>query len=112
MDKNVNINKNVNRNNVKNKNWEHNADHRRGVKYNNANVNNKFAKADIRNGDRKLDYRGRGGDQVLKPDGGNRPGGGERLARDALGGLAGAMTITVTAGQHTYDFTYTLDEAG
>jgi hypothetical protein len=31
---------------------------------------------------------------------------------DALVELAGAMTITAAEGQHTYAFTYTLDEPG
>ena len=73
IDRNVNINNNFNRNNVNVGNWEHNSYHRRGVNYSNKSVQNKFAKADVRSGDRKLDYRGRGGEQVLKP--GNKPGG-------------------------------------
>ena len=35
--------------------------------YDNDAVRNKFAKADTRPADRKLDYRGQSGDQVLKP---------------------------------------------
>jgi Protein of unknown function (DUF3300)/Chaperone of endosialidase len=76
INKNVNINKHVDRNNVNVGNWQHNSYHRRGVSYNNKSVQNKFANADVRSGDRKLDYRGRGGEQVLKP--GNKPGGGDR----------------------------------
>ena len=37
-------------------------------------MKNKFNKANINADDRKLDYRGRSGEQVLKP--GNKPGGG------------------------------------
>ncbi len=77
IDKNVNINKHVDRNNVNVGNWQHDSKHRRGVSYNNKDVRNKYAKADVRSGDRKLDYRGRGGEQVLKP-GTVKPGGGER----------------------------------
>lgn len=77
IDKNVNINKHVNRNNVNVGNWQHDSKHRRGVSYNNKDVRNKYAKADVRSGDRRLDYRGRGGEQVLKP-GTAKPGGGER----------------------------------
>ena len=44
-----------------------------GREYKNDAVRNKFAKADTRPADRKLDYRGRSGEQVLKP--GNKPGG-------------------------------------
>jgi hypothetical protein len=75
IDKNVNINKHVNRNDVRTGNWEHNSYHRRGVNYSNTSVQNKFAKNNVKSGDRKLDYRGRGGEQVLKPD--NEPGGGK-----------------------------------
>ena len=69
IDRNVNIDADRNFNK-----WEHNSYHRRGVAYNNADVKNKFNKANINASDRKLDYRGRSGDQVLKP--GNKPGGG------------------------------------
>ncbi len=69
IDRNVNIDANRNFNK-----WEHNSYHRRGVAYNNVDVKNKFNKANINANDRKLDYRGRSGEQVLKP--GNKPGGG------------------------------------
>jgi len=77
IDKNVNINKHVNRNNVKTGNWEHNPQHRKGVSYNNKQVQNKFGKDAVKSADRKLDYRGRSGEQVLKP-GNKGPGAGER----------------------------------
>jgi hypothetical protein len=70
INKNVNINKHVNNVNVGN--WQHNSYHRRGVSYNNKQVQNKFANADVRSADRKLDYRGRGGEQILKPSGGKQ----------------------------------------
>jgi hypothetical protein len=75
IDRNVNID--VDRNFSK---WEHNSYHRRGVSYNNVDVKNKFAKTNVNAGDRKLDFRGHGGEQVLKPGGGDRPniGGGDR----------------------------------
>ena len=64
------------------KKWQHDSHHRRGVKYNNDAVRNKFAKADARPTDRKLDYRGRSGEQVLKPGTGDRkPGGADRPGR-------------------------------
>ena len=69
IDRNVDIDRNFNK-------WEHDSHHRRGVSYKNDAVRNKFARADTRPADRKLDYRGRSGDQVLKP--GNKPGGGNR----------------------------------
>ena len=94
---NININRPVNINNIGN-NWQHNAEHRGGVRYNNANVQQKFGNNNIRGGaQNRMDYRGRGGEQVLKPGGGQanlgdrggagrpgaggsaqRPGGGER----------------------------------
>jgi hypothetical protein len=61
---NVDINRNVNVERNFNK-WEHNSYHRRGVSYNNEAVRNKFAGANARPTDRKLDYRGRSGKQVL-----------------------------------------------
>ena len=53
--------------------WQHNARHRRGVAYNNANVRQKFAGTTGRPGGKaKADFRGRGGQQVLKPGAGDR----------------------------------------
>jgi hypothetical protein len=77
IDKNVNINKHVDRNNVKTGNWEHNPQHRKGVNYKDKSVQNKFRKDAVKSADRKLDYRGRSGEQVIKPDK-KGPGGGER----------------------------------
>ena len=93
VDRNIDIDRNVD---IDRKKWQHDSHHRRGVKYNNDAVRNKFAKADARPADRKLDYRGRSGEQVLKPDnkpagGGLKPGGGRFRAgggdkRPDLGG--------------------------
>jgi len=82
---NINVNRNVNINN----NWQHNPAHRQGVRYNNANVSQKFGNNNIRGGaQNRMDYRGRSGEQVLKPGGGqanlgdrggaNRPNAGDR----------------------------------
>src|SRR5262245_17314830 len=58
--------------------WEHNADHRHGVKYNNADVRQKFAKTDIQAGKAaRQDFRGKDGEKVLQPDR-SRPGAGDR----------------------------------
>jgi hypothetical protein len=77
IDRNVDIDRNL-------KKWEHDSQHRRGVKYDNDAVRNKFAKAESRPADRKLDYRGRSGEQVLKPGKGDgKPGGADR---PSLGG--------------------------
>jgi hypothetical protein len=67
----TNINVNVN-------NWQHNPAHRQGVKYNNAKVNARFGDNKLQAGrNDRLDFRGRGGEQVLKPDF-NRPNLGDR----------------------------------
>jgi len=54
--------------------WQHNPDHRHGVRYNNADVRQKFAKTDIQAGRQaRQDFRGKDGQRVLDP--GARPGG-------------------------------------
>jgi hypothetical protein len=59
-------------------NWQHNPSHRQGVRYNNTNVQQRFGNNNIRGGSQnRMDFRGRGGDQVLRP-GGERPGAGQR----------------------------------
>ncbi|MGH9664983.1 MAG: DUF3300 domain-containing protein, partial [Bryobacteraceae bacterium] len=58
--------------------WNHNPAHRQGVRYNNASVQQRFGNNNIRAGaSNRMDFRGRGGQQVLNP-GNNRPGGGDR----------------------------------
>src|SRR5262245_36584116 len=76
--RNVNIN-NFDRSNMNNfTKWEHNADHRHGVKYNNADVRQKFAKTDMQAGKAaRHDFRGKDGQKVLEPDR-DRPGAGDR----------------------------------
>jgi hypothetical protein len=50
--------------------WQHNPQHRRGVGYNNPNVRQKFAGNAIRARNKgQPDFRGRNGQQVLKPGG-------------------------------------------
>ena len=88
VDRNIDIDRNVNRNSNR---WTHDSHHRRGVSYKNDAVRNKFAKADTLPADRKLDYRGRSGEQVLKPGkGGGKPGVADRARpggeRPDLGG--------------------------
>jgi Protein of unknown function (DUF3300) len=96
---NINVNRNTNINNINaGGNWQHNPAHRDGVRYNNSNVQQKFGNNNIRNGSQgRQDFRGRSGDQVLKPGGGagsggagNRPGtgGGGAANRPAGGGGA------------------------
>ena len=81
---NININRPVNINNIGN-NWQHNPSHRHGVKYNNANVQQRFGNNNIRGGNQaRTDFRGRGGEQGLRP-GGDRPGAGDRGPGDRPG---------------------------
>jgi hypothetical protein len=73
---NININNDIDIN--KRQNWQHNVEHRHGVRYNNDSVKQKFGKADVVNRDQRMDFRGRDGQQVLKPGSdrpGDRPGG-------------------------------------
>ncbi|MEW6639857.1 MAG: DUF3300 domain-containing protein [Pseudomonadota bacterium] len=60
--------------------WQHNPQHRQGVRYGNANLQQKFGNNNLRAGrDQRMDFRGRGGEQVLRP-GGERPSAGDRMA--------------------------------
>jgi Protein of unknown function (DUF3300)/Chaperone of endosialidase len=60
--------------------WQHNPQHRHGVRYNNASVQQRFANNNIRAGSQgRQDFRGRSGERVLKP-GGDRANLGERGA--------------------------------
>jgi hypothetical protein len=78
--RNINVvtNRSANINNINRGKWEHNVDHRHGVRYNNADVRQKFAKTDIQAGKvARQDYRGKDGQKVLEPDR-DRPGAGDR----------------------------------
>ena len=60
-------------------NWQHNPQHRQGVKYNNGGVANKFGgNANRATAGNRMDFRGQGGQAGLGDRGGNRPGGGDR----------------------------------
>ena len=94
---NINVNRNVNINNINRgggNNWAHNPAHRQGVRYNNANVAQKFGgnrNAVAGGAQNRMDFRGRGGNQVLQPGGGgaNRPnigGGGDNRPNVGGGG--------------------------
>jgi hypothetical protein len=72
---NINVNRSTNINNInagnRGGNWQHNPQHRQGVRYGNANVATQFGKGNqVRGGAAGQDFRGRGGDQVLRPGGG------------------------------------------
>jgi hypothetical protein len=64
-------------NNIGN-NWQHNPAHRQGVRYNNANVQQRFGNNNLKAGaSNRMDFRGRDGQQVLRP-GQDRPAAGDR----------------------------------
>jgi len=81
---NINVNRPININNANINNWTHNSAHRHGVRYTNANVQQKFGnRTNIASGNQRLDFRGHSGNQVLRPDGdrgniGDRGAGGDR----------------------------------
>ena len=69
---NVNVNNynNFNRTDIKNGNWNHNVDHRRGAGYNNQNVANKYGRGN-QNAQSREQFRGRaeqGRQQIAKGD--------------------------------------------
>ncbi len=116
--RNINVNRNfvnngninINRGNIGSGNvWQHNPVHRQGVRYNNTNVANKFGggnNINIGNSQNRADFRGRGGDQVLKPGAG--VGNGSNIGganRPNLGGgnganIGGANRPNVGGGQN------------
>jgi hypothetical protein len=85
----------INRSNNIGNNWQHNPAHRQGVRYNNANVAQRFGNNNLKAGAAdRMDHRGRDGQQAGRP-GQDRPGGGDRAgdrggnradARDRPGG--------------------------
>src|ERR1700716_1528758 len=78
------INRSNTVNNIGN-NWQHNPAHRQGVKYNNANVAQRFGNNNLKAGaGSRMDYRGRDGQPAGRP-GQDRPG-----ADDRGGDRAGA----------------------
>jgi hypothetical protein len=111
---NININRNININNINRgngNNWAHNPAHRQGVRYNNQDVANRFGgnRNNIGGGaQNRMDFRGRGGQQVLNPGaggnrpdigGGNRPGGGAGNRPGGGGeGIAGGSRPSGGAG--------------
>ena len=91
------INRSNTINNIGN-NWQHNPSHRQGVRYNNANVQQKFGNNNLRAGaSDRMDYRGRDGKDVLNP-GKDRAGAGDRAGdrggADRAGVATGRMQAT------------------
>ena len=74
---NININRPININNARVNHFEHNPAHRHGVKYP-QNLQQKFANRPGGDANQRLDFRGRDGQQVVRPDQGgpgrDRPG--------------------------------------
>jgi Protein of unknown function (DUF3300) len=72
--------------------WQHNAAHRQGVRYSNANVQQRFGNNNLRAGvSDRMDFRGKGGQQVLNP--GNKRADGPRAGNvgDRGGDRAGSQ---------------------
>jgi Protein of unknown function (DUF3300)/Chaperone of endosialidase len=67
----LNVN-NINTGNI----WQHNPTHRQGVRYSNANVQQRFGNNQRAGANQRMDFRGRNGQQVLNPgnNNGNRAG--------------------------------------
>ena len=83
------INRSNTINNIGN-NWQHNPAHRQGVRYNNANVQQRFGNNSLQAGAKdRMDFRGRGGEQVLRPNAGDRQGVADRGDRGDRGGNLG-----------------------
>src|SRR6478736_3768070 len=79
----------VNRNTNINTGWQHNPAHRQGVRYNNVNVQQRFGNNNIKAGAaNRMDFRGRDGQQVLRPNQGAGDRGGDR--GDRAGDRAGS----------------------
>jgi Protein of unknown function (DUF3300)/Chaperone of endosialidase len=79
-------------------NWQHNPAHRQGVRYNNPRVQQRFGNNSLRSGSQgRIDFRGRGGEQVLRPSGGSsnlgdRGRGSPRVATRTARGSSGAAS--------------------
>src|SRR5215212_7570152 len=83
--------------------WQHNSAHRQGVRYNNANVQQRFGNNNLKAGvSDRMDFRGRDGQQVLRP-GQDRPGAGDRAGDrggDRVGDRAGDRGGDRAASRH------------
>lgn len=84
-DNNININRPIDIDRTKVNHFTHKPEHRHGVRYRNESVQQKFGKHTIGAADRNLDFRGRDGQQVLRPDK-DGPGGRDRPSADTRPG--------------------------
>jgi hypothetical protein len=90
---NITINRPININRP-GSNWQHRPEHRHGVRYRNASVQQRYGNNTFRAGAKdRMDFRGRGGQQVLRPGGGQANLGGKRP------GAGGAQRPGAGAGQ-------------
>lgn len=92
--RNVYVNHHNRINNIGN-NWQHNPAHRQGVRYNNANVQQRFGNSNLKAGaSNRMDFRGRDGQQGTRP-GQDRPGAADRAgSRDRPGAGSGNRPST------------------
>jgi len=98
-------------NNVGN-NWQHNPAHRQGVRYNNANVQQRFGNNNLKAGAAdRMDFRGRDGQQVLRP-GQDRPAAGDRAGVADRAGDRGGDRVGDRAGDRGGDRAGTRDRPG
>jgi len=109
-------NTNINRNDINNGKWQHNADHRKGVQYRDANTQQKFGKGTNRQAEQSREqFRGRadeGRQQIAREGAGNQ--------RDLSGNPIGSQTRDHTAGNagdrdvggQTRDRTSSMDRGG
>ncbi|MGY4306388.1 hypothetical protein ACVIJ6_003631 [Bradyrhizobium sp. USDA 4369] len=77
--------------------WQHNPAHRQGVRYSNSNVSQRFGNSSLKAGaNDRMDFRGRDGQQVLKPGEGAGRSAGSR--GDAVGDRAGDRRDVASPG--------------
>jgi uncharacterized protein DUF3300/endosialidase-like protein len=97
-----NNNININRPGGGSGNWNHNVDHRQGVRYNNRDVANRMGQGNRGNAGNRADFRGRDGAGGNRPGGGagaaNRPGGGAGAGNRPGGGGGGKAATRPSGG--------------
>ena len=71
-------------------NFQHRPEHRQGVRYNNSNVRQQFGNNNRGGVQNRMDFRGRGGNQVLRPGGGRRSTATWRAARRGAAAISTA----------------------
>ena len=85
-------------------NFQHRPEHRQGVRYNNSNVRQQFGNNNRGGVQNRMDFRGRGGNQVLRPGGARRSTAAWRAARRGAAAISTAergSTAFATAERRT-----------